>query len=105
MAKDFSAMEDSNRSSNPSIHELSDPARRTVLRGGVGIALSGLLAPLAGLSSCAAPGSTSSEPLLGFKSVPIATADTIAVPTGYSFQVIAPWGDPAGLSGENAAFK
>ena len=32
MAKDFSQMEDSNRSSNPSIHALlQDPARRTVL--------------------------------------------------------------------------
>ena len=34
MAKDFSTMEDSNRSANPSIHEVSDPARRTVIRGG-----------------------------------------------------------------------
>ena len=31
MAKDFAAMEDSNRSANPSIHEVSDPARRVVL--------------------------------------------------------------------------
>jgi hypothetical protein len=28
MAKDFSLMEDSNRSSNPSIHDVSDPSRR-----------------------------------------------------------------------------
>ncbi len=28
MAKDFERMEDSNRSTNPSIHEVSDPARR-----------------------------------------------------------------------------
>jgi len=48
MAKDFSTMEDSNRSSNPSIHEVSDPARRQVLRGGLGMTLTGLLAPLAG---------------------------------------------------------
>ena len=105
MAKDFSTMEDSNRSSNPSIHEVSSPSRRTVLRGGVGTAVTGLLAPLSGLAGCAAAGSMSSDPLLGFKSVPIATADKITVPEGYSFQVIAPWGDPAGLSGENAAFK
>ena len=32
MAKDFDAPEDGNRSANPSIHSLSDPARRTVLR-------------------------------------------------------------------------
>ncbi len=39
MAKDFSQMEDSNRSSNPSIHDVSDPARRMVLRGGAAAAL------------------------------------------------------------------
>ena len=32
-AKDFDAMEDSNRSSNPSIHDISEPSRRTFLRG------------------------------------------------------------------------
>ena len=36
-SKDFDSMEDSNRSANPSIHEVSDPARRTVLRGGLGV--------------------------------------------------------------------
>ena len=33
MAKDFDSMEDSNRSANPSIHEVSDPARRVFLLG------------------------------------------------------------------------
>ena len=32
MAKDFTGMEDSNGSSNPDIHQVSDPSRRTVLR-------------------------------------------------------------------------
>jgi uncharacterized protein len=40
MAKDFDSMEDSKRSPNPSIHDLSDPARRTVLRGTLGVAVS-----------------------------------------------------------------
>jgi len=92
-------MEDSNRSSNPSIHELSNPARRTVLRGGLGVAAAGLLAPLAG---CASMGSDS---LLGFKSVPVSTADRITVPEGYIAQVIAAWGEPVGLSGEAPAFR
>ena len=48
MPKDFSTMEDSNRSSNPSIHEVSDPARRQWLQGGLSLAVTGLLAPLAG---------------------------------------------------------
>jgi uncharacterized protein len=106
MAKDFSSMEDSNRSSNPSIHEVSDLSRRTLLRGGLGATVTGLLAPLSGVAALAGCATTAmSGPLLGFKSVPISTADTIVVPEGYSFQVVAPWGDPVGLSGENAAFK
>jgi hypothetical protein len=44
--KDFDSMEDSNRSSNPSIHDLSDPARRTVLRGSLGLAAAALYGPL-----------------------------------------------------------
>jgi secreted PhoX family phosphatase len=109
MAKDFSTMEDSNRSSNPSIHEISDPSRRTLLRGGLGAAVSGLLAPLSGVAALGAAVSgcatTGGGPLLGFKSVPVSTADRIAVPEGYSAQVIAAWGEPVGLSGENPAFK
>ncbi|HKW83381.1 MAG TPA: hypothetical protein VJN68_06465, partial [Burkholderiaceae bacterium] len=59
MAKDFESMEDSNRSPNASIHEVSDPARRIVLRGGLGAAVGGLLAPVAGVSlvGCATAGS------------------------------------------------
>ena len=105
MAKDFSLMEDSNGSLNRSIHEVSDPGRRTVLRGGLSALIGGLFAPLAvgSLSGCASMsvGATG----LGFKSVPLSTADTITVPEGYSYQVIAPWGEAVGMSGENPAFK
>ena len=110
MAKDFEQMEDSNRSHNPSIHDVSLPSRRTVLRGGLGAMASGLLAPLGavgaavGLSACAsAPGSQG--PLLGFQSIPVSTADTIAVPPGYMAQVIAAWGEPVGLPGQDHAFR
>ena len=103
MAKDFNWMENSNRSSNPSIHEVSDPARRQLLRAA---AASALLAPLAALTGFATPaGGTTSGPLLGFKNVPIGNADTVVVPEGYSVQVIARWGDAVGLSGEMPAFK
>jgi secreted PhoX family phosphatase len=101
MPKDFATMEDSNRSSNPDFHALSDPARRTLLRGGLGWAAGGLLAPLAGCASVGA-GAT---PLLGFKAIPVSTADTVVVPEGYVTQVIAAWGEPVGLSGDNPAFK
>jgi secreted PhoX family phosphatase len=110
MAKDFSRMEDSNRSSNPSIHDLSVASRRTVLRGGLGALTGSFLAPLsavggaAALTACATNG-MAGGPLLGFKSVPVSTADIVTVPEGYSVQVIAPWGDPVGMSGENHAFK
>ena len=100
MAKDFDSMEDSNPSPNPSIHEVSEPSRRTLLRGGLGAAVSGLLAPLSGVAAlggtvagCASFGAGT---LLGFKSVPGSTADTIVVPEGYSVQVIAPWGESVG---------
>ncbi|MBU3738456.1 MAG: PhoX family phosphatase [Rhodoferax sp.] len=111
MAKDFSTMEDSNRSSNPSIHDVSGTTRRTVLRGGLGATVSQLLAPLAAaggaaaLGGCAATNGAVSGSLLGFRSVPIGTADGVTVPEGYTVQVIAPWGDPVGLSGEDHAFK
>ena len=66
-------MEDSNASANPSIHDLSRPDRRTVLRGA---AASVFLAPLAGvatLSGCATGGigGSGGGPLLGFQSVPV----------------------------------
>ena len=105
MAKDFSLMEDSNDSLNRNIHEVSDPRRRTVLRGGLGALIGGLFAPLAvgSLGGCAALGAGNTT--LSFKSVPVSTADTITVPEGYSYQVIAPWGEAVGVSGENPAFK
>ena len=88
MAKDFSTMEDSNRSSNSNIHEVSLPSRRIVLRGGLGAALGGLLAPLAvvTLPGCASVGGGS---LLGFKGIPVSVADKITVPEGYMAEVIA----------------
>ena len=101
-------MEDGNRSSNPSIHDVSDPARRTLLRGGLAGGITGLLAPLSGvaaLAGCASTADAGAGPLLGFKSVPVSVADTVSVPAGYSVQALAAWGEPAGLSGESAAFK
>ena len=116
-------MEDSNRSSNPSIHDLSDPARRTLLQGGLGATLGGLLAPLAGCASGApaaqaatgaagaagAAGATAvagaAPPLLGFKSVPVSRADAVAVPEGYSAQPLLPWGEPVGIAGAMPAFR
>jgi secreted PhoX family phosphatase len=96
MAKDFETMEDSNRSSNPSIHEVSDPARRIVLRGGVGAALGVLLGTA--LPGCAA--TARGAPLLGFKGIAASKADAIVVPEGYVAEVIAAWGEPVGVAGQ-----
>jgi secreted PhoX family phosphatase len=102
MAKDFSTMGDSNRSANPSIHDLSDPARRIVLQGGLG-------ALAASLVGCATPAGSASlasaGPIIGFKPVPISTADKVVVPEGYTATPIAPWGEPVGIAGRMPAFK
>src|SRR5262245_51966009 len=102
MAKDFELLESSNPTRNPSIHEISDPRRRIVLRGGMAAALAGMAGPLSALGGCASLGG---ESRLGFKRVAVSSADSIVVPEGYTAQVIAPWGDPVGLSGESPAFK
>ena len=65
MAKDFESMEDSNRSTNPTLHAVSDPARRVVLHGGAAAALAALFGPLAGCATAARGGR------LGFAGVPV----------------------------------
>jgi uncharacterized protein len=98
MPKDFATMEDSNRSANPSIHEVSDPARRTLLLGGAGAVLGGLLA------GCASP-AAAPAPRIGFKAVLSDMAPNgLVVPVGYAAQVIAPWGEPVGIAGRLPAW-
>jgi len=106
LAKDFSTMEDSNRSANRSIHDVSNPARRTLLRGSLGVTLAGLLSPLAlgPLAGCA-PHMRASGPLLGFKGVPVSIADTVSVPEGYVATPMFMWGEPVGLPGNMPAFR
>ncbi|HET9978032.1 MAG TPA: PhoX family phosphatase [Burkholderiaceae bacterium] len=105
--KDFDTMEDSNRSSNPSIHDLSDPARRVVLRGTLGVAVAALYGPLA--AGCAATPprdvGTPLAPSIGFKGVPVDATDKLVVPEGYVASVIAAWGEPVGVPGNMPAWK
>jgi secreted PhoX family phosphatase len=104
MAKDFDMMEDSNRCPNRSIHDISDPARRVVLRGGALAALAPWLAPwAAGLAGCAAPGGA--PPRLGFAPVPASASDRLTVPPGYTATPFVPWGEPVGIAGNMPAFK
>jgi secreted PhoX family phosphatase len=113
MAKDFQTLEDSNRSGNPDFHAVSDPARRTVLRGGLAGAVTGLLAPLgavagaAALTGCAAtPGMPAATgPMMGFKSVPPQMGDGLFVADGYTAQPAFLWGEPVGVPGRMPAFR
>jgi len=102
MAKDFSPMEDSNRSSNPSIHDVSDPKRRLLLQGGVGLSLAGLLA---GCAAQGAGGRGASGPALGFRAVAASATDAVVVPPGYTATPLAPWGEPVGIAGNMPPFK
>ena len=107
MAKDFDSMEDSNASANPSIHDVSDPARRTVLRGGLGLAASALYAPLAAGCAGAAPREAAKPmlPVMSFKGVPAVATDSLVVPEGYVAEVIAAWGEPVGIPGNMPAWR
>ena len=88
-------MEDSNRSANPSIHEVSDPARRRVLTLALGAAAGALYGPAFAAEA----------PRLGFRAVPASRADTVTVPEGYVAEAIAPWGEPVGVPGRMPAWK
>ena len=110
MATHFRALENSNRSPNSSIHELSDPARRQVLGSAGAWSVLGLLAPLSGLSGlsgCAVPGlqGIGGAGGLGFQAVPVSTADGVRVPPGYTATVLAAWGEPVGVPGQMPAWK
>jgi uncharacterized protein len=103
MAKDFDTMEDSNRSGNASIHEVSDPARRVVLRGGIAVSLSAMFG---GLSACATTSTAQdAAAAIAFKGIPIDTSDKLVVPEGYIASVIAAWGEPVGVEGQMPAWR
>ncbi len=101
MSKDFDTMELSNGSLNPSIHDVSDPARRLWVQGGLAALAAGVLGPL--LPACASVGG--GGPLLGFKAVPAVSNDTLVVPEGYVARAIAAWGEPIGVAGNMPAWR
>ena len=103
MPKDFTTMEDSNRSSNPSIHEISDPARRIALRGGMVAAMLPFLSSLAGCAGL--PGLPAGGVRPGFRSVPVTRADGFFVAEGYSAVPAFMWGEPVGVPGNLPAFR
>ena len=100
MAKDFSVMEDSNPSSNLSIHEVIETSKRAFLKGGVVVSLASVMAPLAGCAVLSGP-----QKKLGFKPIPAGMGDKLVVPEGYTAMPLAPWGEPVGIAGRMPAFK
>ncbi len=112
MAKDHSLMENSNPSCNPSIHDVSDPARRQLLQGGTGAALSAMfgtasIITAAGLGGCGTIAGPDDAPefKVGFKGVPVTSDDTLVVPEGYEAIAFAPWGEPVGLAASMPAWR
>ena len=105
MTNELRGGEDSNRSANPTIHEVSDPARRVVLKGSLAATLASLFgsASLLSMGGCAAarPGGAG----LGFTGIPASRADTLVVPEGYRAEVLYRWGDPVGIPGNMPAFR
>ncbi len=101
MAKDFTAMENSNPSSNLSIHEVSDPARRQLLRGGALAALAPFLGPMAACASLGGVGGAR----LGFTPVATSSQDMFTVPVGYTATPMLMWGEAVGIPGNMPAFK
>ena len=102
---------ENNTSSNPTFQEVlsSGLSRRGMLRGGMGGALSVMLAPMA-LTACggsdstvAATGTIASGALLSFTPVAKTLADTSTVPAGYTAATIIACGDP--LAAGVAAYK
>jgi hypothetical protein len=82
--------------------QLASPSRRAAFRSGFGLAALSFLGvgTAATLSGC---GGDDDDPLpvepprsspLGFSAVNTSTGDTVSVPSGYSAQIIVPWGDP-----------
>ncbi len=78
-------------------------SRRAMLRGGLGLAVSGFFAaPLAACSPQQRAEASVTGPSLGFNAVPTSQADMITVPEGYEARVIYRWGDA--ISGNMPAF-
>jgi uncharacterized protein len=102
MAKDFSTMENSNSSINPSIHDISRPERRLFLGASGALALSTLLPACAQTPVAQAAAQTAT---LSFKSIPIDGSDKLIVPEGYRAKALAPWGEAVGIAGNMPAFK
>jgi len=85
-----------NHSPNPVFADIVDLSRRGLMRGGLATAVTVLFAvPRARAET--------SGPQISFEPVPVAEADKITVPKGYTAHVLVPWGEP--ITGIMPAFS
>ncbi|MDP3092206.1 MAG: PhoX family phosphatase [Nitrospira sp.] len=100
----------SNQSGNEHFQDVMDArlSRRGFLTGGMAtaaaVSLGGIEALLKAVPASAQESADDSvesaeerepgRPVLGFESVPVSSADTVAVPKGYTAEVLIAWGDP-----------
>ncbi|MGH8616508.1 MAG: PhoX family protein [Burkholderiales bacterium] len=91
-----------NVSDNRSIGELiaARVTRRDFLKAAGALAATAGL-PLAGCAS----GPARPPAAVGFRSVPVSTADAVTVPEGYSARALYAWGDPVGHASGSPVFK
>ena len=99
----------SNPSDNPTLDSVIAArfSRRSLLQGGLGVAALGFLGGGTGAVLTAGPAAAQqgppawrgTSPLLGFKPLKVSTLDQVVVPTGYSAQVLIPWGTPLQSTG------
>ncbi len=102
MAKDFRAMELSNESGNPSIHEQSELSRRALISGGLSAWMFTVFGSTTSFAQIPSPQTISR---LGFKGIAADSLDRLVVPDGYTAQVLAPWGEAVGVIGNMPAWK
>jgi hypothetical protein len=103
MSHSYSDQKTINPSSNPTFNDVLEArvSRRGLLKSAAALAVLNAL-PLS-LFGCAT--SMKREGTIGFKSVPVSTADTVVVPEGYNASVLYAWGDPIGHPSGAPAFR
>jgi len=87
----------SNQSANPHLEDMIEVRikRRSFLGGSLAVAATGFFGGSALASAELRNGvARGLAPQLGFAEVPTSAADTVVVPAGYTYQVLAPWGTP-----------
>src|SRR5262245_58538035 len=86
----------SNPTSNPSLRKVvaAGLSRRRLLGHGLGVAIAAMAGPVLSPRARAGAQPSAQDPRLGFKGVPVSSADGIAVPPGYTAEVIYAWGEP-----------